>query len=178
MSGADLHDVDRLTVGTVGPPGQRTFLLQARAGGTLVTLKVEKQQVRALAELILRLLDDLPAPDDLPDELDLQEPVDPRWPVGSMALRYDEALDRVVLEATEFVPSDIEEDDDDVETDDDDPPGDVVRFWATRAQIAALALRATALIESGRAPCPLCGYPLDPRGHTCPRKNGHTPPRL
>ena len=31
------------TVGTVGPPGQRTFYLQARQDDQLITLKLEKQ---------------------------------------------------------------------------------------------------------------------------------------
>lgn len=186
MSGVDLHDVDRLTVGTVGPPGQRVFYLQARAGGTIVTLKVEKTQVQALAEFVARLLSDLPAAGELPDDLELQEPVDPRWSVGAIGLRYDDGLDRIVLQAEEFVPPPFatgDPDDPDAglvddEEDDDEPAGDVVRFWATRAQMAALAIRATTLVESGRPPCPLCGHPLDPRGHTCPRKNGSHPPQL
>lgn len=187
MSGVDLHDVDRLTVGTVGPAGQRVFYLQARAGGTIVTLKVEKAQVRALAEFVARLLSDLPAAVDLPDDLELQEPLDPRWAVGAIGLRYDDSLDRVVLQAEEFVAPTFDDElsgdepDDELSDDEDDdgePAGDVVRFWATRAQMAALAIRATTLVESGRPPCPLCGHPLDPRGHTCPRKNGSHPPRL
>jgi len=39
---------DHFTVGTVGPPGQRVFYLQAREARRIVTLKVEKEQVRAL----------------------------------------------------------------------------------------------------------------------------------
>ena len=29
------------------------------------------------------------------------------------------------------------------------------------------------VVASGRPPCPLCGQPLDPQGHICPRRNGH-----
>jgi len=32
--------------------------------------------------------------------------------------------------------------------------------------------RAVQVINAGRPPCPLCGRPLDPQGHICPRKNG------
>ena len=46
----------------------------------------------------------------------------------------------------------------------------------TREQAAALAIRGTELVEAGRPPCPLCGYPLDARGHVCPRTNGNRPP--
>ena len=33
--------------------------------------------------------------------------------------------------------------------------------------------RAVRVLGSGRPPCPLCGQPLDPQGHLCPRRNGH-----
>ena len=33
--------------------------------------------------------------------------------------------------------------------------------------------RAARVVASGRPPCPLCGEPLDPPGHICPRRNGH-----
>jgi uncharacterized repeat protein (TIGR03847 family) len=33
--------------------------------------------------------------------------------------------------------------------------------------------RATNIVAAGRPPCPLCGAPLDPQGHICPRRNGH-----
>ncbi len=39
-----------------------------------------------------------------------------------------------------------------------------------------LAIAITRLVEAGRPPCPLCGGPLDPKGHDCPRTNGHRPP--
>ena len=32
--------------------------------------------------------------------------------------------------------------------------------------------RAFRVVRAGRPPCPLCGNPLDPAGHICPRKNG------
>ena len=43
---------DRLVIGTVGQPGERTFYLQARAGKQLVSVSMEKQQSAALAERI------------------------------------------------------------------------------------------------------------------------------
>jgi len=170
----DFSSVDRITVGTVGPVGQRTFLLQAREGTELVTLKVE-QQVQALAQSLGAMLADLPAVGHLPDELELEEPVEPLWIVGSMQLGYDDETDRVMLVAEEAVLVDLDEGaaaDDDL----DGPDAATARFAATREQVAALAIRGTALVESGRPPCPLCGHPLDPRGHTCPRTNGNRPP--
>jgi uncharacterized repeat protein (TIGR03847 family) len=76
---------------------------------------------------------------------------------------------------------DIDDDmDDDLDDEDDEdvPRGAVARFGLTRGQAAALAMRGATLVATGRAACPLCGYPLDPRGHVCPKTNGHRPPTL
>jgi uncharacterized repeat protein (TIGR03847 family) len=162
VSTLDLGDVDRFTVGTVGPVGRRTFLLQCRSDASLLTLKVEKQQVSVLAEYLGRLLRDLPRPGHLREDLELEEPTEPHWVVGTMGISYDTDLDRIVLVADELVA--------------EDEDGDVARFTITREQAAAFAVRATSLVEAGRPPCPLCGGPIDPSGHQCPRTNGHRPP--
>ena len=52
---------ERFVAGTVGPPGSRTFFLQARSGTRLVSVALEKQQVSALAERIDELLDEVMA---------------------------------------------------------------------------------------------------------------------
>jgi len=158
----DLGDLDRFTVGAQGPVGKRVFVLQCRSGSTTLTLKAEKQQVSVLAEYLGRVLRDLDRPEHLPEDLEVEEPTEPHWVIGTLGVSYDEALDRVVLVAEELVA--------------EDEDGDVARFSVTRAQAAAFAIRATALVEAGRPPCPLCGLPLDPSGHQCPRTNGHRPP--
>jgi uncharacterized repeat protein (TIGR03847 family) len=158
----DLGDLDRFTVGTEGPVGKRVFLVQCRAGETLLTLKAEKQQVSVLAEYLGRVLQDLERPEQLPEDLDLEQPTEPHWVIGTLGVTYDEGLDRIVLVAEELVGEDEE--------------GDMARLSVTRAQAAAFAIRATSLVEAGRPPCPLCGLPLDPSGHRCPRTNGHRPP--
>ena len=85
----DLPDVDTFTAGTVGEPGQRTFFLQAVAAGEVVTLKVEKQQVAALADYLEQMLTDLPPPsvETIPAQLSLSTPIEPEWAVASMRSR-------------------------------------------------------------------------------------------
>lgn len=164
-SSHDLTAVDRITVGAIGPTGHRLFLLQARQGDDVVTLKVEKGQVAALAQSLGNILRELPRPERVPENLDLEEPAEPEWVVGALGVGYDGDTDRIILMAEEVA-------------EDPDAPAGVARFSATREQTAALAIRGTQLIAAGRPPCPLCGYPLDPGGHVCPRSNGHRPPTL
>ena len=166
-SSFELPDVERITVGTVGEPGARTFYLQARQGTQLVTLKLEKQQVGALAQFLGTLLADLARPGHLPEDLDLEEPALEEWAVGSIQLSYDADADRILLLAEEIL------------LEDDEAAGrlpGIARFGATREQRAAVAILGTSLVQAGRPPCPLCGFPLDPSGHACPRTNGHRPP--
>jgi uncharacterized repeat protein (TIGR03847 family) len=168
----ELSAVQRLTVGTVGPPGKRTFYLQARQDDQLVTLKLEKQLVGALAERLTELLEEWPALGPVPadDALGLEEPVLAEWPVGLLRIDYDRDSNQVVLVAEEVTQ--LDEEGEPVAS------GGIARFAATREQVAALARRGAALVQAGRPPCPLCGYPLDPGGHSCPRTNGHRPPTL
>jgi len=164
----EFTDADLVTVGTVGEPGQRVFLLQAVAAGTVATLKVEKQQVAALSVALLERLQDLAVTPFEPQDLELRPPFEVAWIVGGMGLGYLDALDRIVLDAVEAV-----------ELDEDGEPDESAaraRILLTRAQAQALAIRAADLVEAGRPPCPWCGHPLDPSGHTCPKTNGHHAP--
>ena len=94
----EFTEPDLFTVGTIGPPGERVFYLQAREGDQLVTLKCEKEQVRVLGEYLARLLERLATPAvSGARDLALVEPVNPAWIVGSIGVGYDEGSDRVVL---------------------------------------------------------------------------------
>jgi uncharacterized repeat protein (TIGR03847 family) len=162
--GYDLSAPDRITVGTVGPVGERLFLLQCRQGSVLLTLKIEKQQVATVADYLARIVRDEQRPGHLPEDLELEEPAEPAWVVGTIGVSFDESDDRVILVIEERV--------------DEAATGAIARLSVSREQAAAFAIRATTLVESGRPPCPLCGSPLDPSGHECPRTNGHRPPAV
>ncbi|HEX2383242.1 MAG TPA: DUF3090 family protein [Acidimicrobiales bacterium] len=152
------------TAGTVGPPGKRVFYLQAQGDGLVVTLKCEKGQVGALADYLAGLLADLPTVEEgsVPTLLDLVEPVVPEWSVGTLAVAWDDTNDRMVLVAEELLTEEEQEVTAEVAR---------ARFLLTRAQVAAFVDRARELVAGGRPPCPLCGGPLDPEGHACPRLN-------
>ena len=158
----DFDAPDHFTAGAVGGPGARVFYLQAREGRRVVTLKAEKEQVRALGEYLAGLLAQLPPTTETADaKTELLEPVDAVWAVASIGLGYDEARARVVVVANEEV-----EEDSGVE------PASA-RFHITRAQAAAFVERASTLMKGGRPTCPMCSQPMDPTGHVCPRSNGH-----
>jgi uncharacterized repeat protein (TIGR03847 family) len=159
-SSFELPEVDHLTAGAIGPPGQRVFYLQARHAGQVVSLRLEKSQVAALVAYLAGMLADMPSPGDVPSTgMDLIEPVVAEWVVASLGVTYDEDADRVVILAEELVGEGEE--------------GARARITATREQVAALSVRGAEAVAAGRPPCPLCGLPLDPEGHTCPRLNGH-----
>ena len=151
-----------------GEPEQRVFYLQARVregvDGAL-TLKVEKQQVGALAQHLGELLKDLSRPGHLPegDELELDPFIETAFIAGAIGVAYDAVADRVIVVVEERV--------------EDEEPSEA-RLSLSREQAAALAIRGTQLVEAGRPPCPLCGFPLDPSGHACPRTNGNRTPSL
>jgi uncharacterized repeat protein (TIGR03847 family) len=193
----DFPAPDLFTAGTIGPPGQRVFYLQAREGDALVTLKCEKEQVRVLGEYLGRLLERLSAPAAAPSgDLALVEPVTPAWAVGSIGVGYDEAADRVVLvieEAGEAAEADEEQTEEPgPEEEPEEAPAEAEpesergeeraaaegdrasgRVRLTRPQVAAFVERARGLVEAGRPTCRLCGRPINPGGHRCARTNGH-----
>jgi uncharacterized repeat protein (TIGR03847 family) len=165
MSDFELDPV-RFTTGAIGPPGERVFYLQGMQGSDVVSLRLEKQQVAALAQYLRGALSDLPVieADDVPTEMGLIEPVIAEWVVGTMAVAYEQGEDRIVLQADELV---------------DEEAGEVgahARFRLTRGQALAFCDHAESVVAAGRPPCPICGRPLDPDGHVCPRSNGHVAP--
>jgi uncharacterized repeat protein (TIGR03847 family) len=173
---------DRFVAGTIGEPGSRTFFLQAREGSRVVSVVIEKTQVAVLAERLGRLLLELDergvaelmtvkAPEDVAP---LDEPLNEAFRAGTLTLGWDGERQSVLIEAR----AQTEEEDDpegleDLEALEDDPDGpDLFRVRITADAARTFVERAMRVVRSGRPPCPLCGNPLDPQGHICPRRNG------
>ena len=166
----DLNPVDRITTDAIGEPGSRVFYLQARKGRQLVTVICEKEHVAALAMAVDQILLSLAGGDEdvvvepdpaLDDNLDLEVPLEPVFRTGRVNLGYDQDSELLVIIAYELMPED------------DDTPPSVARFWATPAQMRAFSIRGQEIVAAGRPICAMCGEPIDPEGHFCPRKNGH-----
>lgn len=165
----DLNPVDRITTDAVGEPGKRVFYVQARKGRRLVSVLVEKEHVALVAHLteqfLLALAESDPDAVVEPDaaalaDMSLEVPLVPVFRAGQVGLGYDQVSRRLVLVAHEQV-----------EEGEERRPA-VARFWATPSQMRAFSLQGRQVVEAGRARCAMCGEPINPEGHFCPRKNG------
>lgn len=203
MPEIEFDPVDSIAAGAIGEPGQRAFYIQAEKDGQVLSVLVEKQQVAMLAERVQMLLDqvvvqsperpDVPVP-LTPDAGELRGDPVPLFRAVAIGIGFDSARQLVVLELHERpIDEDDDEDggdedggddepgdmpttgllEDDDDDDEDEGEGYLARLYFTAAQARAMATRGSAAVESGRPPCPLCGGPLDPTGHNCPRLNGH-----
>ncbi|WP_285731136.1 DUF3090 domain-containing protein [Nocardiopsis sp. ATB16-24] len=181
---------ERFIAGTVGQPGDRTFFLQAVGEGRITSVVLEKAQVEALATRIEELLEevrrrfgalveDLDTPED---EGPLEQPIEQDFRVGTLALAWDAEAARVIIEAQEIDETAgedmIEEEELEVFAEEAPAHRDVLRVYLTPGAARAFAGRAMKVVAAGRPDCPLCGRPLDPTGHICPRQNGYRPDRL
>jgi uncharacterized repeat protein (TIGR03847 family) len=163
----EFEEPDHFTAGAIGKPGERVFYLQTREKKKLVTLKCEKEQVRALAEYLSGLITKLGAPKGpIPTDLDLLPFAEPAWIVATMGVGYDDEHGRIIVDAHELF-----EEEEEGQRAGEEPASARVRITAEQAQ--AFAARAKELMKGSRPNCPVCSGPMDPTGHVCPRSNGH-----
>ncbi|MGH2477841.1 MAG: DUF3090 family protein [Candidatus Limnocylindrales bacterium] len=178
---------ERFVAGTIGEPGDRTFFLQARDGERVVSVALEKVQVAVLADRLGALLEELDrrgvAAASLPDDEDLaalatqdagplDEPLNEAFRAGSLTLGWDGTAEQILVEAR-AQGDDGEAIDPDEDDDEDEDGPDLLSVRISAADARSFIARAARVVAAGRPPCPLCGAPLDPRGHICPRRNGH-----
>lgn len=164
----EYNPVTRITAGAIGRPGHRIFVLQAEQAERRLNLKLEKEQLAALARGIDTLLEELeqneiqvsPPEESAVPDLALQEPTVLDFIVGEIGLGFDRPTQMLVLVVQEVPMSEDQE------------PA-TARLWATPGQLRALSQHAKDVVSAGRPICPLCQQPIDPEGHFCPRRNGH-----
>jgi uncharacterized repeat protein (TIGR03847 family) len=161
----------RFVTGTVGPPGERTFFLQARDGARVTSVALEKQQVLVLAERLEEMLEQVSAQaegeaasafavDPPLDTEPLDQPIEEEFRVGTMTLAWDDDASVVVVEA--FAETDAE----------DEEATEALEVHVPVPMARGFTARAKVVVAAGRPQCPFCGSPMDPTGHLCPRSNG------
>ncbi len=169
----ELRPVDRITTDAIGSPGKRVFYIQASKSDETISLIIEKFQIETLAAGVEQFLADLAiqgaeleaaSAEYEEAQMRIKPPVEALFRAGHVGLAYDEVDDLMALELRELTAQDEKP---------DPATQRVARLWCTRSQMRALVNWGLDVVRSGRPLCEQCGQPMDPRGHLCPRKNGH-----
>ena len=158
----ELGGISSVRPEAIGEPGKRTFRLLLESGAAFAFLWLEKEQLYQLGDYLQKATETATA------EGSSEGAPEPQWAggvasidfkVSKMSLAHSPANDSFLL----------------VAHDQEDPDGNdpKVSFWLGLSQAKALALDALRVCASGRPICALCGRPIDPDGHNCPRSNGH-----
>ncbi|MCS6836653.1 MAG: DUF3090 family protein [Anaerolineae bacterium] len=159
----ELRQLDFITIGTIGPKGQRVFHLQAGQGGKLYTFVIEKEQAWALGEALREFLDELDQRlgsetrvEMAALDMELREPILPLFRVAQMGLGYDaeDGLAVLVVQELSSPSQQSAQADENYERDDEEDEAaseaGIVRMWTTRQQLRALSLQAMDTVEQGR----------------------------
>ena len=168
----------RITPEAIGEPGKRTFRLILESGAGSASLWLEKEQLYQLAIYIQEITGSL---SDTDKEAGGTVP-EPQWSggitnvefkVGRLALGHDGASRCFLILAHDASAED--EDQNEGQDEGQDESMATLSFWLTVGQGEELAKEALKVCAAGRPQCFLCGKPINPDGHMCPRANGHGP---
>ena len=173
---------------TFGDPGLRTFRVDAHSGSAISSVWMEKEQLLQLGVYLRDMVGRL-SKEDRDKESDLREDVwsggelNIDFKAGQMLLSYDKDSNAFYLQAYERENIELPEGDfpqgsegSDPQSDNanEDPETESVGYWITTAQAIVLGEESLTICAAGRPTCFLCGQPINPDGHACPRANGHT----
>ncbi len=167
QSMAELRDfgaLSHISAEAIGEPGRRRFRLTALGqSGDSASMWLEKEQLAALGDAIETVLagegyqHSAAPPDDIAPPMEFPARPGTDFRIVQLSMGVDQRRGKMII-----VAADAEE-------------GGEVSVSMEIGFRSAYELRQqiTAVIAAGRPPCPLCGGPLDPEGHVCPRTNGH-----
>ena len=159
----EFTDLTTLRPEAQGEPGKRTFRILVNSGSSSATVWLEKEQLFQLALAIQQLLSTVPEDTETAPgpPLDREAPglTNLDFKVGKLVLGHEGSIGMFIIDAH----------------DEADEEGDTatLRIWANRDQAKGFSEEAFKVCAAGRPLCPLCGGPIDPTGHVCPRVNGH-----
>jgi uncharacterized repeat protein (TIGR03847 family) len=162
----EFDEVTLLSAVAVGQPGKRTFFITVGQNGEWIRVWLEKEQLQALALAIHQFLDSLPEEMSLSSSYapvtSISAGAQPGFPaaeleIDEIALGYAEGKVTLNLVVHALGPQRLE--------------GAVVECRTTLEQIQQFGDEALKICAAGRPRCPICGGPIDPEGHVCPRSN-------
>lgn len=147
----EIRDVESLGVGTIGRPGERTFMIQATNATDQVVVIVEKEQVAMLVAEASQFLDQVaeeyPEPRAFvdPTASSLSSPGDALFRARLIGLGFDPESGLVLVELREEAPEDDEE-----EESVEDVEGWIARVFTSRALVRSLIATAADTVLAGR----------------------------
>ena len=162
-----LGAVSHIVPNTFGEPGQRTFNLVLESGEARCTVWLEKEQLFQLGIYLQEAVESL-SDEDKARETQEKEPawtgegISLDFKVGQVLLNYDQDSNSFRMLAYEREEEEATED------------GASVSFWMRLQQAGSVSEEALQICAAGRPRGFLCGLPINPDGHVCPRANGHT----
>ncbi|MDA1128845.1 MAG: DUF3090 family protein [Chloroflexi bacterium] len=172
-----LGAVNSIEALTFGEPGKRTFRLDVHSGPAYCSVWMEKEQLFQLSvhlrDSVSRLSkEEKDKASDLREESWSGGDLTIDFKAGQMLMSYDPDSNSFYIQAYELEIDEPE----DSETAGNEEPGETesVGFWITTAQAGVLGEAGLTICAAGRPTCFLCGQPINPEGHACPRANGHT----
>ena len=157
----ELGGVANIRPEAIGQPGQRTFRILIESGAASVCLWLEKEQLYQLGVYLEEATEseEAPSAEEVREAQWSGSAADLDFKIGRMSLAHSPATNSFLLIAHDL-------------TDPEDSDAKV-SFWVAQSQAKELAQEALRVCAAGRPDCPLCGRPIDPEGHNCPRSNGH-----
>ena len=172
----DLGLVDNVVAESLGKPGERTFKVTAESRRGRAVVWMEKEQLFQVALAIRQFAAATEQPTD-PERYHPEMPAPPvpieiEFRAAGMSLRHDRSTDIFTVEAANVDPEAEREAGGEAETDEEEPTV-AVQFSFSRPNGVKLSEQAMEVCAAGRPRCQLCGGPIDPEGHVCPKKNGH-----
>lgn len=158
--------LSRATAEGIGEPGERTFRLALESGAASASLWMEKEQLYQLAIYIQEIIGSLSSgakakEGEAPESQWSGDTTTVEVEVAKLALGHDPSSNYIL-----FLIHDAGDAEDEAAT---------LSFWLSLSQSGELAKEAIEVCAAGRPRCFLCGQPIDPGGHMCPRANGHGP---
>ena len=147
---------------TFGKPGQRTFRINIVSESSDAKLWLEKQQLEELCLTIIQTdeytkKETLIGTGKVPKDITQSQLIYLDFKVLKLAFGFNAESSLFIIEAYEL---------------DNETP--TVRIWVTKKSALSFANKGLKIVSEGRASCELCKKPMDPEGHHCERKNGHS----
>ncbi len=155
----EFREQTHLATGAIGKPGKRVFYLQLGDYSGNITLKAEKQQIVAIAQMFKKVLQDFP-PGEVEDAMTSPvEPIEPLWAVGQLGIGVHAPTNQVVLIVDPYVADE-----------NDETEAESFKVHLSAQQARNFVKTTEILLAASRPPCKLCGLPKG-NDHICPRLN-------